>query len=401
MKKRLFRILPFLGMFILATGSVVLSCTTTSIRDDSSIDLNINCSVDSEIFTAWVLKDIQSVIVVDESDHSRKIELTPDEWLYDYDTTELLILREIPFQEYFAKIEGRHTVPHSFVLSGKADDDLLIIIDNRLAIEGYDYSIDTQTNHLVFRTGIDLKNTEWYIRYRTQEGGVGLGEWSAENQDQISYLEAEYQRRFLESWYDKQDSFWFFDNSGTPTEPPNLVKRKATSEELAAMKSYPMSVWKMRLDSDFSELSKEMGFDISLPKEINVDNPSILFKLFSKRIEEYCDNGKLLKRLHVMYENGKVISDNYKLIDIEISLLQRKEEENPDHLIDESAIDLGTPVRRTRQWGIVTQHPDEKPKIKSLTSWSWSNGSVNFNVSGESSYEEIYQVLIHEIIKCY
>ncbi|MBI9108692.1 MAG: hypothetical protein JEZ04_18245 [Spirochaetales bacterium] len=212
MIKSICRVLPFWAMFIIATGSVIVSCATTpAINNDTSISLNTGRSMNGETYTLWVFDEIQSVIIVNLVDRSRKIELACGEWSYDPATTELRILKEIPFQEYVASIEGNVLFPHTFVLNDIEEEEALaVILEDRLAIAGYDYSFEPENNQLVFRNDVNIKNISWCISYKTPGGSSMSGEWEADEQDKIEYLMAEHQKRYLDSWYDRQDSFWFF-----------------------------------------------------------------------------------------------------------------------------------------------------------------------------------------------
>ena len=118
MKKTICRVIPFFAMFIIAVGSVVVSCATASaINDDTFISLNAGRSVNGKTYTVWVFDEIKSVIIVNLDDRSRKIELAGDEWSYDPSTTELIILKEIPFSNYVATVQGDALFPTSFVLT--------------------------------------------------------------------------------------------------------------------------------------------------------------------------------------------------------------------------------------------------------------------------------------------
>jgi hypothetical protein len=270
-------------MFILATGSVVLSCATAptakAANRDAKIEVNTGPLQGGKLYTTWVFDRIQSVMIVDVSDRSRKIELAQKEWGYDPATTELTILREIPFKDYFAHIEGSQSLPHAFVLNEIKDEtDLLVIISDRLAIKGYDYTFNEKESRLTFRNDVNLKESDWSIQYSTPYGGAMLGEWKPENADRMSYIEAEHRRRWLDSWYDRQTAFWFLDDArgewkANPNQPPALIRRAASPKELADMKSAPLNVVKFRTETKDQELSREIGFDARVPRLLSVESP--------------------------------------------------------------------------------------------------------------------------------
>ena len=378
-------------MFLLATGSVVLSCATGSFRDDRLVSLKTEVSPEGKILTPWVLSEIQSVIIVDGRDRSRKIELTSEEWRYDGEKGELTLKKDIPFESSHAVVQGCYSTPPAFVLKNIRNyDDLLVILDNRLAIEGYDYTLDRESDRLLFREGVDLNREEWFIRYPGEEGTVGLGDGKPENRDRIAYLEAEHQKRFLDSWYDSQEAFWFIEEADG-REKPQLVRRAPTDGERRDMKSFPVSVWKVRSDSPLSELSREMGFSLSLPEEISAEEISYL--MTDKTIEESFRGGKLVRKLHISYENGG------NRVDLVLSSREEAEPAVPGRVMDERIIDLGLPVCRVRQWGLVSQGMGEKPDVSSFTSWTWSKGNIRYYMGCESADEELYRALIRGILK--
>ena len=395
-------------MFVLVTGSVVVSCTTApAINKDTSISLNAGRSMNGEIYTIWVFNDIQSVIIINLDDRSRKIELTREEWKYDPKTTELRILKKIPFSHYLAGVDGNVVFPHTFVLNDIEEEDALaVILDDRLAIDGYDYSFELETSRLVFRNDVNLKNIIWCISYHTPGGGSMLGEWEADDQDKIDYLMAEHRKRYLDSWYDRQETFWFFKTPAAGSDPdrtaqpPELENRRATSEELEQMKSAPVSVWKYRGQTKFTALSKEVGFNVHLPDIINSENPDKKLSIFTKNIEEYAFKGDLVRKMHVSYNTDQEGMDPAVMHEIILSPepQDRSSEGNKDFLIDEETVNLGLPVQRKREWAMRIHALDEEPEIIRVTSWSWTDGSVYYSVSGDSSDEELYRDFIRQII---
>ena len=389
MKKSLSVILPFIGMFLLATGSVVLSCatapTTTAANNDAKISVNTGPSQAGKIYTTWVFSRIQSVMIVDESDRSRKIELAQKEWIYDSATTELSVLREIPFKDYFASIEGIRSLPHTFVLNEIKDEtDLMVIISDRLAIEGYDYTFDPKASRLTFRSDVNLKETDWSIHYSTPYGAAMLGDWKPESADRMSYFEAEHRKRWLDSWYGKQTAFWFLDDArvnewkANPDQPPALIRRAATPKELAAMKSEPVNVVKFRTDAKDRDLAREIGFDARVPKNLGVESPRKSFPLAWRTIEEHTQNGMLARTLDVVYEDGsgKGLGQYVIEITMEKNADSTAETKNTEWLINEETMDLGLPVRVVRRWGLQSSDVDAKPGVIKFTTWAWTEGSI-------------------------
>ncbi|MDC7124197.1 MAG: hypothetical protein PQJ46_01430 [Spirochaetales bacterium] len=401
MKENLSRVWPFFCMLFLAMGSVIVSCTTTSAYQDKNIiSLNTGIAEDGNIYTTWILDDIQSVIITDDYDRAKKIELSSDQWSYNNDTTEIKVFYDIPFSDFIVSVEGVHKSPNTFFLRGiTVPEELLVILDGRLGIEGYDYTLDEQTDRLTFRNDIDLQMIPWYISYTTPEACTSIGEWTPESQDQIAYLEAEHRRRYLNLWYDKQEAFWFFEGDGTKAEPPALVKREASPKELAEFKSTPVSVIKMRHDSDFSELSKEMGFNVQLPEAVDTAEGSLSWKIFFKSIEEYSCDGKLKNELHVMYRLKGDIRENDRYIEIVVSSIASPDfqKEKTEPLIEKESLSIGVPVTRTRFWGMITTGTSDKPEAVMLTTWEWTYNEGLYYISTESTEEENCMDFIEQI----
>jgi hypothetical protein len=410
-RKTISVILPFLCMFALATGSVVLSCATAPMAKEADrkamISLNTGPTLDGRLYTVWVFDRIRSVMIVDGGDRSRKIELMPKEWRYDPGTTELSILREIPYKDYFASIEGSQALPHAFVLKGIKDEtDLLVIVSDRLAIEGYDYAFDAQDSRLTFRDDVSLKGNDWSIQYSTQYGGAMLGEWKPENADRMSYLQAEHRKRWLDSWYDRQTAFYFLDDArmdewkANPDRSPALIRRAATPKELADMKSAPLSVVKFRTEKNERELSREIGFDARVPMKLGTESPRAEFPLAWKTIEEQSQDGKLVKRLNVVYEDGtgKGLGQYVVNITIEKDDKAAVEPQRIEWQIDEQSLDLGLPVRMVRQWGLQTSDMDAKPTVARLTTCAWTDGSLRFQASGDSENDGRTLALLRQFI---
>jgi hypothetical protein len=411
MKKTISGILPFLCMFTLATGSVVLSCATapTAVATDRDTKLSVNTGPlhNGKLYTTWVFDRIQSVMIADVNDRSRKIELAQKEWSYDPATTELSIHREIPFKDYFAHIEGAESLPHAFVLNEIKDEtDLLVIISDRLAIEGYDYTFNAVGSRLTFRNDVNLKESDWSIQYSTPLGGTMLGEWKPENADRMSYIEAEHRRRWLNSWYDRQTAFWFLDDArwnewkANPAQLPALILRAATPKELADMKSVPLNIVKFRTETKDRDLAREIGFDARVPGSLNTESPRGEYPLAWKTIEEFSRDGNLVRKLDVVYEDGSGNGLGQYVIQITMEKAGKDapDPEKIEWLINEEAVDLGLPVHVIRQWGTQTSDIDSKPTVISLTTWTWTEGSILYQADGETANDARTAALLRQFI---
>lgn len=205
MKNHILKTVAFICMLLLSTGSVFLSCVTAAPekRRTSDAIAVVNTGKDDEgkIFSGWVYQHISSVMLIDDSDRSRKIELSSEQWRYNQSTSELELHLSIPFDDYIVHMEGEPLHPQQCVLHGIATtmDDLLVILDGRLAIEDYDYRISESGDRVVFRDDIDLRKHDWFIRYATQTGAASMGEWKPDDRDRLAYIEAEHSRRVLDA----------------------------------------------------------------------------------------------------------------------------------------------------------------------------------------------------------
>lgn len=409
LNKNILKALPFLGMFIVATGSVAVSCATAPASGrfprEEKISVNAGPALDGKIRTTWVFDRVQSVILMDENDRSRKIELAPNEWTYIPETTELAISKKVPFANFIARVDGFRTPPETFILDGLTDtESLLVIMSDRLAIDGYDYAFDTGTKRLTFRNDVRLKDSDWSIQYDTNHGGVMLGEWKPASADRMSYLEAEHRTRRLEAWYDRQTDFWFLDDTridewkANRDRPPELVRRAATGEELAKMKAEPVPVIKFRTGAKDAEISRELGFDARVPDKLGEQGFTKIGLLW-KTIEETSRGGNLERKLDVMYvDETKSGLDQYA-IDITVEKNGAQEKADTEWLIDEKTMDLGLPVHVVRLWGTQTGGLDEKPTVARLSAWSWADGDVHFSATADSANDERTASLIRQFIE--
>ena len=396
----------FLGiLLLLASGCIIISCATSPGKNpETFVSLNIGRNSGGEIYTKWVFSDIRKITVTDCSVRSEKDVLSPGDWKYDNATTELTLLDSNYSPDCIITVEGSILLPNTFIFNDIVDDnDFLVIFNNRTCIEGYDYNYIKESKSLIFRDDINLKEDDWFISYSTAEGRGSIGEWKTENMDRLAYFEAEHRKRYLDSWYDRQETFWFLDPEKEPGDQgrkPLLVKRKAAPDELIRMKSFPVSVFKYRGGTEDSKLKKELGFNVPLPEIIYTDNPRREFRIFAKTIEEYSSSGVLCKKLHVFYEDGNADFSDSSMITVILSPLSvnYSKKEKAEWIISEQDIDLGRPVRKTGQWAMQTSGIDSSPEIIKLCSWKWTGRSAEFLVEAESSEEEVCESFISKII---
>ncbi len=405
MRKTIIKALPFIFMFALSAGSVFMSCATTQPGSgnpgkEEFITLNTGKSDDGRILTTWVFSRIESVMVVDYHDRSRKMEIRPEEWSYDSGTTEIKILKKIPYDECIVHLEGYNHFPNTFVLAGsKTGGDILVILENRLAIEGYDYRIENEGGKIVFRDDISLSDSQWHIQYETPNGQSSIGEWEPEDMDQMAYLEAGHRKRFLDRWYDTQETLWFFEGPFSADEPPFLVSRKPSQEELRLFKSHPVSVLKYRLDTSDAKLSRELGFRTALPEMISFAEREEEITISGKLIDEYAREGKLHRELYTIFDVTRQGKEGrmFELI-MSKTLPDKGMKEEDEWIIGEETFDLAFPVRVVRSWGMRTSSMEGKPEAVRLSSWSWEDNGIHFSVTSDTSDDDLCMLFISRII---
>ncbi len=381
MKNLIKKSIPFLAMFILSIMSVVVSCQSTMPEGGSSqnpvVSINAGKMADGNYTTNWVFESFNSVVISNRNDHSQKVELSSDEWKYDQKTTEIEILRKLPFEDPFIHVEGYAKVPHTFVLGCMAPElHLLVLIDGRLAIEGHDYTFKPSQKRIVFRNNADLRKDQWFIHYDMENGGTAsLGNWEPENRDQLSYFLAEKQKRVLENWYETQDTFWFLEESKQPGAKPRLAKRKPLPGELEHMKSQTVPIIKYRGNVSNKELTEEAGFKTELPEKITVGDKVKEYILKNKTIEEYVEKGDPKRIFHFTYSQN-VESEAPPFIHVEMSkdISMHHWQSKFQWVIKKNMVQIGDiPVKEILAWSKSGSSLKEKPEVIQTSSWYWKD----------------------------
>ena len=411
MKKKLWKFFLFSGMFLLAAGSVCVSCVSAPDAGSAKHDISVNAGKDlnGDIFTYSVFSNIKSMLLIDENDRSKKIELSAADWSYNQDTTRIVINRPVPFSTYMVSVRGEAAFPYSYVLNGIVNlKNMYVILDDRLAIDGYDYTFDSVTNRLTFRSDIDINDCKWYITYDVKGGSAALSDgYSGDKEyDRLSYFEAQHRKQYLDSWYDSQDSFWFFSDSTSEGQKPTLVKRAATPAELQAMKSFPVSVMKFRMNTTPKKLSRELGYKVSFPLEITLPEYDVQYTATWQTIDEYSDTGKLVKKLFVFYE---LTSGADSSVPQQLGLYILPPDAPPDAdapeknmIINSDTVDIGGPVERRRSWALYSESGNDlsdEPSVVSQTQWSWHTPHAGYMLESDSMYEAVCESFIRQFIK--
>ena len=228
--KHLRSALPFAAVLVLLVGSVILARAIHS-RPSDLYHVNTSPEADGAIYTVRVFDTITSVVVIDWKNHSRKKKIALENVSYDRASTRLSIAEALPFAESVIHIEGTSVQPEQFRVydfDGPADF-LFVLLKDRPAIEGYEYSYDETTRLVTFRSDIHPeRDGNFHIGWEAADGPHhGFGNWSRKDRDRLAELEWQWRHK---------------------TQGP------------------PMLVVKDRSDVSNHALSKEAGFPVRLPK---------------------------------------------------------------------------------------------------------------------------------------
>ena len=393
MKKTILSLLPFAATFALATGSVIAACAISSPERTS---INTGVDQDGRIYSNFVFTRIDSVTLINLRDRSKKTDLAAGSWDYDETTSELTIRNVENLKDYVVTVEGSYRKPPALILNAiSSPESLLVILDRRLAVEGYDYTFDPESRCLTFRNDVNLDRSSWYVSYDTEIGSacIGNGNASDEQNDIIAYAEAEKRYNALKRFYESHSEFWFMDRGDGPDGKPELVFRKPTEKEWHDMTSYPVTVLKARPNAQYRKLSKEVGFNAKLPEEIAISGSESM-KLILRMIEESTKGGTVRKSLTASYGNGS--NDSFTLLSL--SLNPGPQDQEGEYTIKEETVDLGLPVRKHTAWCMQSGNPEERPVLAQTISWTWTDGTVYCTIEGNAERAPRIESMIRKII---
>ncbi len=395
---------PFVLMLFIAMGSVVVSCATSArVRTGESgrevpLSINTGKTTQGDIHTIQVFSHIDKVIVVDRTDRSRKTELAKEDWSYDPATTKITIARDFGYKDIIVHVEGSAALPATFVLPDVQGEDLFVVLGKRLALEGFDYRFDHSSGILVFRDDIDPEKETYMIQYETSMGSSCLGNMMPDSKDELAYLEAQHRKELLKRWYKSQDGFYFFETPVIKGEKPKLVKR---SEEMRKMLNIPVAVMKTRLKVSDEKISKEVGFDVRTPKEIRLAGQGGKLESWGKTIEETSTDGKLNYKVSEMYHREGIMNSADPNGDMMLSMSAEEfpgwDPEDPNLLVADSLLDLGTNVRKRIVWGTRGGLYGE-PDVVLLAVYAWQCKEVFFDLVVDEGMATDAEHMIREII---
>lgn len=228
--KKILKIIPFIAVLVIILGSVALAKIIHS-KKAGTFHVNTGPDRNGEIHTIRNFESINSVLIIEMNNHSRKRKISQDDYFYDDKTTKLIFKDPLPFDNSVVHIEGKISQPESFCLydfSGTADE-LLVLLDGREAVENYEYTFSNESRILTFRNDIHPETDGlFYIMYQSADGEThSFGNWGKEDKDKLAELQWK--------WMTK-----------TQNAPPMVMKDRS--------------------DVSNRNLSKEVGFSVQLPK---------------------------------------------------------------------------------------------------------------------------------------
>lgn len=401
------KLAPFLVMLGLLVASIVVSCATLSPAGNAvRISMNTGAGADGRVHTAEVFDRIDAVVAIDPADHSRRTALRPGDWRYDSATTEIMLERPCPFRNPVFHVEGWSTGPRRFMLGhGIDDEDLLVIVGDRLAIEGFDYTWNPAAGLLSFRRDLDLAQEKYLISFRTRDGGMSsLGDLDP-GSDRTAYLQARHQAAQWKRLVASGSSFPFLEKvpgGGTP----HVVMRPLTPEERGAWASLPVEVLKFRHGVSDRALGAETGFDVRLPRQVVLPSETARFADDRIIVERMSVDGTVVRRLCASCRFPSGGGDGSGSAAFDADLLEVTISASPFPPPDDrelpfrtgvSTVDLGAAVERISCWGIRTGEAAGAEAVL-MDTWRWSVNGVYFEVTDDEAHRERDEAVIRGII---
>ena len=221
---------PFAAVLALLVLSVVASCIRAE-RKAHAVFVNTAPAADGSVYTVRVFDSISAVVAIDLENRAHKKELAASAYSYDKATTRLAFSAPLPYKQTVVHVEGVPAQPEQFRLAYFSGDasSLLVALNDRTAIEGYEYTYSPQTRVVTFRADLHPEQDgNFHISYWEEDGTAhGFGNWARKDADTLAALE----------WQ------WLHTVHGAP-----------------------MMVMKERSGASNRALSREAGFSIRLPK---------------------------------------------------------------------------------------------------------------------------------------
>lgn len=195
--KKIRTVLPFAAVFALLMLSVITAWKIHS-KPGDVFPVNTVPDKSGTVYTVRVFESISSVMLIDRDNHARKKKIPDSDYSYDPATTRMTFREPFPFATTVVHVEGKAPQPESFCLYNFAGstDTLLVLLKDREAMEGYEYTYDDQKHMLTFRSDIHPEHDgNFHIMYADADGAFhGFGNWSR-NTDRLAELQSQWMQR--------------------------------------------------------------------------------------------------------------------------------------------------------------------------------------------------------------
>lgn len=408
MKSIFGKAIPFAAMLVVALGSVVVSCATAGKGGGAEKPFHVNTGPDAQgrYWTVQAFERMDRVMLIDQGDRSRRTELGPGQWRYDRASTELVLLRDAPYAKAELHVEGKPERPARFALRDLAEGEKpLVAVEGRLALLGFDYSMDESLSSIVFREDFDPEAMEYLISYNTPFGINSMSNLIPGSRgDAYAYLEAQHYSEYLSRKSREATTDWFLDPSAFVDGKPLVVSRAPTAEEKAAAGAVAIPVMKPRREASDGEVSKEAGFDARTPKRVPIGGGKT-YAGTGKFINESAEGGRLHRSITEFYSPEGIADDGSLSLMLSFGLDRPVASGASDERlrIERRTIDAGTTVMMERSWGMMSCPSPEAgaegmPEAVALALFSWEDRGIFFELSCRDGLRGDAEALVRKVI---
>lgn len=391
-------ITPFLIMFSIVIASVVTSCTTQSSFYNESIEepstMNVPLLDESKIYTVKVFSRINKIILFNFEDKSQKEELGINDWEYNYNTAELVIIGDIPFQKSVVHIEGFIEKPTKLILTdANKNFEPFIAINGRLAVQGYDYFWDSENLILTMRSDFS-DNDLYYIYYLLGDGSsASLGNWhyydDTVNKDKLSYQFSQHIEKQVNIHGNLSEFYYVLDENYLKGSTPAVVKKVYDKNKREVLNN-SLGINKPRFSTSDKDLSKEVGYNVALPQKIKSHDIEYSQTYI---FEELLDGKKYLTTNRTIQIDSK---NNMLVIFNELNSTVYQDIKDT-FTIKNNIIDLGQEVNKIIYWDL--SYDNEVPKATKYICYRWEDKFAKIEIKVLESNEDFTEDIISEIIK--
>lgn len=248
---------------ILVSFLVITALSAASFSKEDNIFPVETEVINLQANTYFIYHQINKIEIVNADRKAQKQKLDIKDYFYDKKTGRITFLTPLPYENCIVKLNGVPGVPYSCYLQdfNGNKEDLLVILNNMVAIEKKDYVYDPKTKMLTFRPDIDISHSSYYMVYYVQtENGVISKTISNDFNDTIAELQAVHNQNLFGG---------------------------------------PLVIYKDRTGVSTSKVSKEVGFKIKLshPESITIcetyennQKSVVVYCVYKDKFVEYTQN---------------------------------------------------------------------------------------------------------------